>query len=177
LIHGKGTELLLMDVTQGIKFKDKETVDTIPLFDFKTMRDFDKNFRIYFLKVHYMKPHYVFLATSLGNFFFYPFYPQGVFILTIGSPLTSLCNFASNPFYTTYITPTQVKEFMNEDGTIKKLNNQMIQKCQSYELPDIGMRLPNILLLSVTNQLVQCHLIDRTKFDSLVKPIIFSIIF
>ncbi len=67
LCHGKGTELLLLDVTQGIKAKDKETVDTIPLFDFKTIRDFEKNFRIYFLKVHYMKPHYVFLATSLGN--------------------------------------------------------------------------------------------------------------
>ena len=62
-----------------------------------------------------------------------------------------------------------MKEFINEDGTVKKLGNEGIQKCQSYELVDLGNRLPNVPILSISNSLIYCHLLDRTKLDSLVR--------
>ena len=61
---------------------------------------------------------------------------------------------------------------MNEDSTIKKLGSDAIQKCQSCELVDVGSRLPNIPMLSISNESIFCHLLDRSKLDSLVKSLL-----
>lgn len=68
----------------------------------------------------------------------------------------------------------KTKPFLNEDGTVKKLDNNAIQKIQSFELVDIGNRLPNVLFLTVSNEQIYCHILDRTKLDLLVTISLFS---
>ena len=65
--HGKSTEVLLFDVGKGIGSKEPH-LETFTIMDFKYLKDYDKNFRIYTLKVHYEKPHLIFIGTNQGIF-------------------------------------------------------------------------------------------------------------
>jgi len=146
----------MFDVGKCIKSKDKEPfLDCTTLVDFKNFEGYDKSLRIYSLRVHYEKPHLIFVSTS-----------QGTFILSLLKTSPPL-NIIASPFYSAYITPQQVKELLSEDGTVKKLGNDHIQKCQTYELLDLENKTPNISVLSVNSDTINCHLLDRSKLHTL----------
>ncbi len=63
--HAKSTEIILFDISKGMKSKDGQ-LDGLSLLDFKIIKDYDKTMRIYTLQVHYQKPHLIFLGTSQG---------------------------------------------------------------------------------------------------------------
>ncbi len=155
--HSKSSEILMFDVNKAIKGKEKEPfLDCTTLVDFKNFEGYDKSLRIYNLKVHYEKPHLIFATTS-----------QGTFILSLLKTSPPL-NIIASPFYSAYITPKEVKELLTEDGTVKKLTSDHIQKCQTYELLDLENKSSNITILSVNSDSINCHLLDRNKLHLLV---------
>lgn len=96
--HAKSSEIMLFDSLQALKTKNPvESPDAILLFDFKNLREIEKGFRIYSIKVNYMKPSFIFVTCSMG-----------VFIMLLGPQINTIPNIITNPFYTTYITPLQV---------------------------------------------------------------------
>lgn len=65
--HAKSSELMIFDVGKGLRSKDATTtLDCFTIMDFKNLKDFEKNFRIYSAKTHFEKPHLLFVATSQG---------------------------------------------------------------------------------------------------------------
>lgn len=64
--HAKSTEVLIFDVGKGIGSKEPH-LETFTILDFKILKDYDKNLRIYTLKVHYEKPHLIFIGTNQGK--------------------------------------------------------------------------------------------------------------
>ncbi|KAL4511824.1 hypothetical protein ABPG72_012669 [Tetrahymena utriculariae] len=150
IFHSNKMELGLFQITKQSSGSDckSDRIVTNLLYDLKNNQELDKNLKIMTMQIHALKPNRIFLGTNMG-----------LYIINLNKyKLPPIC---FNHFFSTNHTVSQMKDFLIDDGVLKKMDNAMITKLRDYEnKAQLNQTTMNFIYLHLGNQSINCTLFE-----------------